>query len=221
MRPENVKMDDNEDKQDVLAFPHEEDKNAGIWTEVTSDKTARRIQRQEVLAQPEKKNSTPPNSERKGIDPSFTEQRSLKLRSKVMASAKLSEDERQQNQLNALEAKINSISSTLDKLLLMLQGQTATMLPNQQIAQAAITTSPTKPEGDKEKSNVPHFNVNSPSSPVSPNMLLLSKMPLVEEVLLPFPACLLQALQEEAQLPLLVQMMVVPQQAPPNLKVVP
>ena len=182
MRPENVKMDDNEDKQDVLAFPHEEDKNAGIWTEVTSDKTARRIQRQEVLAQPEKKNSTPPNCERKGIDPSFTEQRSLKLRSKVMASAKLSEDERQQNQLNALEAKINSISSTLDKLLLMLQGQTATMLPNQQIAQAAITTSPTKPEGDKEKSNVPHFTLFSRIS----QCCFFQRCPwYIEEVLLP------------------------------------
>ena len=111
-KPENVKKVSQERKQDVLALPDQEGKNAGPLTEVTSDSSARRIKRQEALAQRGEKYFTPSISERKGIDPSFTGQRSSKSRSKlVMAVAKLAEDEREQNQINALEAKINSLSS--------------------------------------------------------------------------------------------------------------
>ena len=162
-QPENVKTVNQETQQNALAFSDQEDKNVGNWTKITSDRSARRILRREALAQREKKYFTPSNSERKGSDPSFNEQRFL--RSKAFS---LAEDERKQNEFNSLEAKVTSLSSTLDKLLLMLQGQAAAMLPNQQISQAAITTSPTKSEGENEKSNVPHFNVNSPSTPTSP-----------------------------------------------------
>ena len=163
-QPENVETVDQERKQDAPALRHEEGKEAATWTKVISDKTAKRIKRLEVLAQPEKKNSTPPKQERR-VNPSFTEQRFRR------ATALSLYEERKQDkmQLNTLQEQVVSLSSTLDKLLQMLQNQTATVLSNQPIAQAAIVNSPPKSEGDKEKSNVPHFNVNSPSSPVSSN----------------------------------------------------
>jgi hypothetical protein len=163
-QPENVETVDQERKQDAPALRHEEGKEAGIWTEVTSDKTAKRIKRLGVLAQQEKKNSTPPKQERR-INPSFTEQRFRRATALSLAE----ERKQDKKQLNTLQEQVVSLSSTLDKILLMLKNQTATMPSNQPIAQAAIVNSPPKSEGDNEKSNVPHFNVNSPSSPVSSN----------------------------------------------------
>ena len=125
-QPEKVKTEDQEVKRS-FALPVQADEEAGTWTKVFKGKqTTRGIRSRDVavLKSSGKLFSTPsPPSGHVGSTPQSIERKSS---STIKAKAK---EEKSQNEIAALQAQVATLSTTLERLMAMLEG-TKVNVPN-------------------------------------------------------------------------------------------
>ena len=129
-QPENVKTADQEVKRSSNLPTAEAVGEAGTWTKVFKGKqtTRRGLRDVAVLNSDEMKFSTPsPPSGRNGsIPPSIESTSSSTIKAKAKAKAK---EEKSQKECVALQAQVATLSTTLERLMAMLEG-TKVNVPN-------------------------------------------------------------------------------------------
>ena len=120
-QPEKVKTEDQEVKRS-FALPVQADEEAGTWTKVFKGKqtTRRGLRDVAVLNSDEMKFSTPsPPSGRNGsVPPSIESTSSSTIKAKAKAKAK----EKSRKDIDTLQAQVANLSTTLERLMAMLEG---------------------------------------------------------------------------------------------------